>query len=1240
VHAGLINITKTNPYRIARPENSVHLPPRRDYADHQNVAYTTHLCIIGETSGYPCWVEQEATNRLTGAVHGAAIQAHTIHGGVHVHVGTDDDAAAPSVADTPPSGWDDLPVLPPEVRSLLRAQIQAAKDLPYRLPGARRPSLETVYVRQDLGSGIEDPPSEQQRPIPILDSRGQLVDASTGPVMRVAVRPPARTVREALDDDYYLLITGGPGQGKSTLSLRLAATVAEHWLSAKPDPDTAPLAEPVLPLRLPARELAARLDLPFPEALAKSAANEYNRLLTTPPTARTLQERVLGCHWLLLVDGLDEIADSTDRDRLVTALTGWASQDGSPYRFVLTTRPIEGAALAPLQRIGAARYELQPFDEKALRRFADHWFADADLGYRFVRQIRAAHLDELVRVPLLATIAAIVFEQHGTRPLPDNQYELYESYLKYLHAAHPIAPCPFDHICDPLLEHLGRVRLDLDTSLLTAAREWVDQQIPNLTGDWEEELVTYLTAVAPLTWRSDDLRFLHHSFAEHLAATAEARLLPERFDPGAPDFARLLHVARLKERGQHARAVLLHYTRLHASEADRLIGWLHAADAEQHLLAARLLAAHTPAGVNVVDAFLATVRAWAMTTQYLAEDILEQASRAAHHPGIAEWLADLMREEKAPWESRIVAATALSTRLRGPGAAKAITLLRAVVDDAAIPVKHRLAAAEALSEYGVEERGASERGLRSVLADPDATGWNCRTAAVVLASFGGAARAHAITALIDMLDNPWVPDNDLAEIASGLVEIGVEFHERCAEVFRTILDRRTILPTSLRDAAIGLASLGPQHLINAVTTLTSIIDNRSLDRDIRLRTATVLAELGPQHRLAAGKYILAISTECDVEPHERWDIAHDLAEVGLYDQGVTLLRAALKGHDLSPNNRLWAARELVNIGPDHRNEAVSEFHRVANDPRSGEYDRAAALAELAAFGEPHRTPAIAALRGILADGAAAPSFRCAAGRELIQLGPEFHREVVEHVVEIASYYTDPSTRAAAWHMLRNLDRDLRLRASAELRELARPDTITLWESHRGRWIPSHYLNALDPESTAAALIAVLREPNGSGDTQRRAASALMQLSRRFHRVALDGLIALLRARSTPSARLSIFGTDAPNLGPQPRAELAEALCEVAHTPFTTPDELCGVVDALEQLGHRPPPKITTALRAIVRDDMADPDSRADSALALLRAEPEELTEVAVIVLRSLGKWPISWEFRVRKLAALQLLTEL
>ncbi|WP_275293448.1 hypothetical protein [Amycolatopsis sp. La24] len=56
-----------------------------------------------------------------------------------------------------------------------------------------------------------------------------------------------------------------------------------------------PLPDTVVPLRLTARELAARSDLPSAEALAASARIEYGALLSVPVTGSALNHRVIGC---------------------------------------------------------------------------------------------------------------------------------------------------------------------------------------------------------------------------------------------------------------------------------------------------------------------------------------------------------------------------------------------------------------------------------------------------------------------------------------------------------------------------------------------------------------------------------------------------------------------------------------------------------------------------------------------------------------------------------------------------------------------------------------------------------------------------------------------------------------------------------------------------------------------------------------------------------------------------------
>lgn len=1156
-------------------------------------------------------------NQMDGTFHGPAVQAAAIHGDIHFHGARPTPPAAPA---PPPADWTELPELPPAVRHLLRAQVQAAQDLPYRLPGARRPSLATVYVRQDLGTGTEDQ-AEPARPEPILDSRGQLIDSPNPPVARLAVRPPSRTVTAALDGDDHLLVTGGPGQGKSTLSLRLAADIAARWTGTGPDP----LAEPVVPVRLTARELATRLDLMFPDAVARSVHAEYGARLVEPLEPAVIRERVAGCRWLMLVDGLDEVADSAVRDKLVSILATWASDD-SPYRIVLTTRPIEGAALAPLQRIGAARYELQPFDQHALRQFAVNWFEDDAPGERFVRQIHAAHLDELVRVPLLATIAAIIFEQHDDRPLPDNQYSLYEAYLKYLRSAHTSELKHFDNARGTLLEHLGVVRLETDTSLVTATLDWAARHLPDCSGD---DLVTYLAAVGPVTRRGDDLVFLHHSFAEHLAATAKARLLPTEFAAEHPEFARLLHAGRPDERGRYARAVLLHYTRLHPAEADALIRWLRAHSAEEHLLAARLLAGHVPASPEVVDAFLTTARGWARTTRHPALRILQQASRATHHRGIADWLVEIMRDSESPWQSRVEAATALATRLRGDASAEAIVHLRQVVDDESIAITHRLSAAEALSDCD-GEREIAERGLRAVLADPDATGRQCRNAALILANFDEAARAHAVEVLLALLDDPVTPDADLVEAANGLVEIGVEFHDRCAEVFRAVLTDGPRLPPAV-DAALALAALGPDQLAEAADALTGAASDCRSDTTERTRAARALAKLGPQHRKAAADLVLAMAAEFSPGPPALYSLAEALANLGLRVQAADLLRKALSDPASSANNRYWAAHTFAELGSEYRTEAAEIYLGLVQDPRSEPFERAGALGALAELGEPHRDAAVAALRRMLKDSDEWTKSRCEAAAQLIRLGPEYHDEVTGQLLAIVSSSGDPGIRTRAWQILLNNGTRYARDAAQRLATLLGPEETVSWEDYDD-W-PSLNGNGDDREPIAVGLIAAANDPSRKGMFRRHAAYRLAMLGRRHHQSVLAAVVDMLGSPDLAANKIwpTISGMTA--LSGVYRAEIAGPILSKVRRSNVTASDVLSIAEALWRFGVPADSEIVERLRHIVADDVVDVAVRTDAAVALAHMAPHELEAATDLVLRLHHHGAAySWRQRVIELA--------
>ena len=149
-------------------------------------------------------------------------------------------------------------------------------------------------------------------------------------------------------------------------------------------------------------------------------------------------------------------------------------------------------------------------------------------------------------VPLLATVAAIVFEQDPDQLLPAHRYQLYQKYLEYLFGGHDrafveqwpqlerqLTALPYG---TKLAEALRDGRLALCQQL---AVKWVESgcRLAGEAATWVKEKAAEAGVpldLKPLNWletalvvamttglfirENDDIFFLHQSFAEHLAA--------------------------------------------------------------------------------------------------------------------------------------------------------------------------------------------------------------------------------------------------------------------------------------------------------------------------------------------------------------------------------------------------------------------------------------------------------------------------------------------------------------------------------------------------------------------------------------------------------------------------------------------------------------------------------------------------------------------------------------------------
>ncbi|MEZ4866255.1 MAG: SUMF1/EgtB/PvdO family nonheme iron enzyme [Caldilineaceae bacterium] len=250
-----------------------------------------------------------------------------------------------------------------------------------------------------------------------------------------------------------LMLVGGPGSGKSTYLQIIAATLAAALRTGNTQQ-----VEATLGLVDP---------LPLPILITLSEYNHYRRQQTdsADPRQGTLtafithalirQEALIGLPGdfftrllmqgracLLLLDGLDEVADERERWLVRQAVENVAN-NGGVRQIVVTcrTHAYQGEAVLPESFRVAT---VQPMTPEQVTALSARWCAAVyparSAAQEAVRlQAAIAHLEalrtarhetRLVETPLLVTIVAIV--HYNQRRLPDERAELYEKCVDVL----------------------------------------------------------------------------------------------------------------------------------------------------------------------------------------------------------------------------------------------------------------------------------------------------------------------------------------------------------------------------------------------------------------------------------------------------------------------------------------------------------------------------------------------------------------------------------------------------------------------------------------------------------------------------------------------------------------------------------------------------------------------------------------------------------------------------------------
>lgn len=368
------------------------------------------------------------------------------------------------------------------------ALIRTIKNLPLNLAQffskasfPKKYSQQLIYTTRDyLTQGLDkDRILKLEKvfvPLKIVTKEAIKVNASIiQPVKKRAKNPREKKIWDflaAMEEQSAfrrMVILGAPGSGKTTLLRYITLIYAkntQHEIHPKP-----PRLIPVLLYLKDITQQIANEKLTLPELITKQI-KEQRKIDPLNPPPHWFADKLRQKRCLVMLDGLDEVADKTERQKV----RNWVDKQIEAYPdtpFLITSRPY-GYRSAPLQTTVTV-LEVKPFNLKQMQQFLNSWYlqteimsraGEEDFGVReearkqaedlIERILNSKPLADMALNPLLLTMIATVHRRGSA--LPGKRVELYKE------------------ICQVLLEKRQRAKkLDLDYPLTATQKQTVLQ---------------------------------------------------------------------------------------------------------------------------------------------------------------------------------------------------------------------------------------------------------------------------------------------------------------------------------------------------------------------------------------------------------------------------------------------------------------------------------------------------------------------------------------------------------------------------------------------------------------------------------------------------------------------------------------------------------------------------------------------------------------------------------------------
>jgi hypothetical protein len=229
-----------------------------------------------------------------------------------------------------------------------------------------------------------------------------LIDASTGDTVSASQQ---LDIRQACP---RVVVIGDPGVGKSTLT---------SWAKWKATSDTSDSHSPVIVT------LVSRYDLADASSTILSAIRRHFETRFLLVCDEKLLSYLLAVGWVtLVVDGVDEILDVTQRRRIVDQLNTIAEE--YPATPIICTTRRSGFEIAHFRSRTFNVLMLGDYTDQQIAEYARKWFTTARWGLkadRFLGESRT--LGDLVKNPLMLALLCTLYRQYDY--IPESRRELY-----------------------------------------------------------------------------------------------------------------------------------------------------------------------------------------------------------------------------------------------------------------------------------------------------------------------------------------------------------------------------------------------------------------------------------------------------------------------------------------------------------------------------------------------------------------------------------------------------------------------------------------------------------------------------------------------------------------------------------------------------------------------------------------------------------------------------------------------